>query len=94
MTKLAVVQKTPAFLDKAKCIESAVDSIAEAVSSNADIVIFTETFIPGYPSWIWRLRPRGDWNLSEELYKRLLNNAVNIDSEDLNIPLEFSSKKY
>ena len=93
MTKLAVVQKTPAFLDKEKCIEEAVYTIEEAASSNADIVIFTEAFIPGYPSWIWRLRPRGDWDLSEELYKRLLDNAVNVDSEDLT-PLYEASKKH
>jgi len=92
MTKLAVVQRTPAFLDKSKCIASAVDAIAEGASGGANLVVFTEAFIPGYPSWIWRLRPRGDWNLSEELYNRLLNNAVSVDSEDLN-PLYEAAKK-
>jgi len=48
--------KNPPFLDKAGCIECAVDSIGEAATQNADLVIFTETFIPGYLSWIWRLR--------------------------------------
>jgi len=48
--------KNPPFLDKAGCIECAVDSIGEAATQNADLVIFPETFIPGYPSWIWRLR--------------------------------------
>lgn len=92
MSKLAVVQKTPSFLDKAGCIECAVDSIGEAAAQNADLVIFTEAFIPGYPSWIWRLRPRGDWNLSEELYNRLLKNSINVDSDDLT-PLYESAKK-
>ncbi len=93
MTKLAVVQKTPVFLDKTKSIASAVDSIAEAAASDADIVIFTEAFIPGYPSWIWRLRPGGDWNVSEELHNRLLNNSVNVDSEDL-APLYGAAQKH
>ncbi len=93
MPKLAVIQKTPAFLDKSKCIESAVDAIAEAASNGAKAVVFTEAFIPGYPSWIWRLRPRGDWNLSEELYNRLLNNAVNVDSGDL-VPLYEAAQKH
>lgn len=93
MTKLAVVQKTPAFLDKAKCIECAVESITEAASNNANLVVFTEAFIPGYPAWIWRLRPRGDWSLSEELYSRLLDNAVDVDSEDLT-PLYEAARKH
>ncbi len=86
MKKLAIVQKPPAFLDKQKSIALAVDSAKEAAAQNADLVIFTEAFIPGYPTWVWRLRPGGDWNLSEELYKRLFDNAVNMESDDL-LPL-------
>jgi len=93
MTILAVVQKTPSFLNKTKCIETAVDAIAEASSGGANIVIFTEAFIPGYPSWIWRLRPGGDWVLSEGLYERLLNNAVNLATEDL-APLYEAAQKH
>jgi nitrilase len=93
MTQLAIVQKSPVFLDKSKSITSAVDSIAEAAARSADIVIFTETFIPGYPSWIWRLKPGGDWNLSEELYRRLLSSSVNLDSDDLS-PIYAAAQKY
>lgn len=93
MTKIAVVQKTPAFLDKKSSISSAVESVATAAAGAANIVIFTETFIPGYPSWIWRLRPGGDWNLSEELYARLLDSAVNLDSDDLT-PLFAAARKH
>lgn len=83
MTKLAIVQKSPVFLDREKSIARAVDSVGEAATEGADLVIFTETFIPGYPTWVWRLRPGGDWNLSETLHERLLANAVNLDSDDL-----------
>lgn len=93
MAKLAVVQKTPVFLDKEKSIASAVGSIKEAVAGGADLVVFTEAFIPGYPSWIWRLRPGGDWNASEELHARLLNSAVNMDSNDLE-PLFDAARKH
>nr|AAR97441.1 nitrilase [uncultured organism] len=83
MTKLAIVQKPPVFLDKQKTIELAVANIEEAAAKGADLVVFSEAFIPGYPAWIWRLRPGGDWGLSEELHQRLLRNAVNVDSDDL-----------
>ncbi|MGB5520261.1 MAG: carbon-nitrogen hydrolase family protein [Gammaproteobacteria bacterium] len=93
MTKLAIVQKPPVFLNKTKTIELAVESVAEAAENGAELIVFTEAFIPGYPTWIWRLRPGGDWNLSEELHERLLNNAVNIDSDDLN-PLRSAAKQF
>ena len=93
MAKLAVVQKAPAFLNKEKSIANAVGSIAEAAASEAGLVIFTEAFIPGYPAWIWRLRPGADWSVSEELHNRLLNNAIDMDSEDL-APLYEAARKY
>ena len=93
MSKLAIVQKAPVFLDKQKTIDLAVATIEEAAANGAELVVFTEAFIPGYPTWIWRLRPGGDWNLSEELHERLLNNAVVMESEDLD-PLYNAAKKH
>ena len=83
MTKLAIVQKSPVFLDKEKTIAKAVESVGAAAANNATLVIFTEAFVPGYPTWIWRLRPGGDFGLSEELHERLLCNAVSMESNDL-----------
>jgi len=93
MTQLAIVQKSPAFLDKHKTIELAVANVEEAAANGADLVVFTECFIPGYPTWIWRLRPGGDWNITEELHQRLLRNAVNVDSSDLE-PLYEAARKH
>lgn len=83
MSKLAIVQKAPVFLDKQKTIDTAVATVEEAATNGAELVVFTEAFIPGYPAWVWRLRPGGDWSLSEELHERLLNNAVVMESDDL-----------
>ncbi|MBL3601695.1 MAG: carbon-nitrogen hydrolase family protein [gamma proteobacterium endosymbiont of Lamellibrachia anaximandri] len=92
MTQLAIVQTAPVFLDKIKTIELAVTKVEEAANQGAELVVFTEAFIPGYPAWVWRLRPGGDWNLCEALHARLLDNAVNMESEDLT-PLYQVAKK-
>ena len=83
MTHCAIVQTPPAFLDKEKTIERAVERIREAAAAGADLIVFTEAFVPGYPTWVWRLRPGGDWDLFEALHARLLENAVDMDSADL-----------
>ena len=93
MNKIAVVQNSPVFLDKHKTIELAVAKVEESASNGAELVVFTEAFIPGYPTWIWRLRPGGDWNLSEELHQRLLSNAVKMESDDLE-PLYEAARKH
>lgn len=83
MSTLAVIQSPSVILDKQKTIELAVDHVVSAAKQGADLVVFTETFIPGYPAWIWRLRPGGDWGLSESIHAKLVQNSVRLDSTDL-----------
>ena len=93
MTKLAIVQKAPVYLDKANTIARAVTLVDEAAAAGAEMVIFSEAFIPGYPAWIWRLRPGGDWSISEQAHARLLQNAVTLESDDL-APLSAAARRH
>ncbi|MHB8912945.1 MAG: carbon-nitrogen hydrolase family protein [Lysobacter sp.] len=82
-TKVAVIQKPPVLLHRDKTIEQAIGSINEAAGAGATLLIFPEAYIPGYPTWIWRLKPGGDMALSSEIHARLRQNAVDLNSEDL-----------
>lgn len=93
MAKLAVVQKSPALLDKEKTVVDAAAMVEEVANNGAEMVIFPEAHIPGYPAWIWRLRPGGDWGLTEQIHARLLDNAVNLESDDL-VPLRDAAAKH
>ena len=66
-TKVAVIQKPPVLLDRDLTIARAVQSIEEAAREGATLLVFPEAYIPGYPTWIWRLKPGGDMALSNEL---------------------------
>ncbi|MEA3277730.1 MAG: nitrilase-related carbon-nitrogen hydrolase [Pseudomonadota bacterium] len=92
MATIAVIQHAPRFLDREGTILRAVELVDEAVAAGAELVIFPEAFIPGYPAWIWRLRPGGDWGLSEALHARLLDNAVDLEGDDL-LPLREAAKQ-
>jgi len=92
MPRLAVVQQPPVLLDKAGSVERLVKSTREAALQGAQIVVFPEAFIPGYPSWIWRLRPGGDMSLSDQLHAALLANAVSLQSDDLSPILKAASE--
>ena len=82
-TKVAVIQKPPILLDRAKTIQSVVQSIEKAAQNGASLLVFPEAYIPGYPTWIWRLRPGGDIALSGELHAQLRANAVDLEGGDM-----------
>jgi nitrilase len=92
MTKVAVVQASPVLLDRDQTVQLAVNLTDEAAGQGAELVVFTETFIPGYPVWMWRLRPGGDWGVTEKIHARLLENAVSLQRGDLT-PLFEAAKR-
>ena len=70
----AAVQATPVFLDRDATVERSEKLIHEAATNGAGLMVFPETFMPGYPDWVWRVPA---WEgPSGELYERLLDNAV------------------
>jgi nitrilase len=86
-TKVAVVQRPPVLLNRSRTVERASAAIREASSEGASLVVFPEAYIPGYPAWIWRLRPGGDMALTSEIHARLRQNAVDLSSGDL-VPIQ------
>lgn len=47
--KIAVVQAAPVMFDRTACTGKAVDLIAQAAEKEAQLIVFPELFIPGYP---------------------------------------------
>jgi len=92
MSKIAVIQESPVVLDRKKTIIKAVRLVEQAAAGGAELVIFPEAYIAGYPAWIWRLRPGGDWSINENVYARLLDSAVDIDAGDLDSLCESARK--
>ncbi|WP_372839013.1 carbon-nitrogen hydrolase family protein [Phaeovulum sp.] len=83
MTKIAIVQEPPVFLNRERTIAKAAQKVEEAAARGAQLIVFNEAFVPGYPAWIWRLKPSGDWGLSEALHAKLVANAVDLTSDQL-----------
>ncbi len=90
--KVAVVQKPPVLLDKKKTISATVSFIGEAAAAGASLIVFPEAYIPGYPAWIWRLRPGVDGALTGELHAKLRENSVDLASTDLDPVREAAAK--
>ena len=81
--KVAVIQAPPVLLHREATIAKVVLLIAEAAQAGASLIVFPEAYVPGYPAWIWRLKPGGDMGLSGEIHARLRENAVDLAKADL-----------
>jgi nitrilase len=55
--KAAAIQAAPIFLDAAATIEKARSLMREAAGAGAELIIFPEVFVAGYPYWNWYLSP-------------------------------------
>lgn len=53
MTKLRIVQDTPPLLDLQAGIETARNAISSAREDGEDLIVFPETWLGGYPSWVF-----------------------------------------
>ena len=81
--KVAVVQHPPVTLHRQKTLERGVMLLEEAAKAGARLVSFPETWLPGYPEWLWRLRPGEDSDLTSEIHGRLIENAVDLKASQL-----------
>ena len=66
--KAAAVHAASVFLDLEASIDKACKLIGEAAANGANLVVFPETFLPGYPYWIWTHTPRDGAPLFFELF--------------------------
>ena len=77
--RVTAVQATPCYLDREATLAAASEHIDRAGSEGADLVVFPESFVPGYPDWVWRQNPFSDG----EWYARFQSQAVDVNGPDL-----------
>ncbi len=79
-TKIAAAQLTPVFLNKEKTVKKACKAILEAGKKGAELIVFPEAFISGYPDWVWSI-PANQSKQLNDLYVKLVENAVSIPDD-------------
>ncbi len=91
--RVAVVQHPPVLLHRDKTIKRGVELLDEAAAGGARLVSFPETWLPGYPEWLWRLRPGDDFELTAKIHGRLLENAVDLKAGHLK-PIQAAARRH
>ena len=71
------------LLDGVATLAAAVKHLHAAADAGATLVVFPEAYLPGYPVWIWRLRPGTDFELTGAIHSALVDNSVDLVADGL-----------
>lgn len=76
--KVAAVQAGPIYLDLQRSLDKAIALIADAATLGAKLIVFPETWLPGYPAWLDCCRDVALWDYepTKKVFARLMQNSV------------------
>jgi nitrilase len=79
------IQHPPVFLDLEKSIEKACDLISEAAAGGAELIVFGETWLTGYPVWFDLAPGAALWDVdgANEVYQRLYSNSPTLADPEI-----------
>jgi nitrilase len=82
--KVALAQIAPVWLNKEATLKKVENSIKEAAAENAELIVFGEALVPGYPFWI-ALTNGAEWNSTtqKEIHAHYVKNSVTIEKSEL-----------
>nr|WP_321243020.1 carbon-nitrogen hydrolase family protein [uncultured Psychroserpens sp.] len=82
--KVALAQISPVWLNKIETLKKVENSIIEASKENAELIIFGEGLVPGYPFWL-ALTGGAEWDtkVNKELHAHYVKNSITIEKGDL-----------
>lgn len=76
--RVTAVQEPPVFLDLEQSVAKACRLIAQAAQEGAQLIVFPETWLPGYPIWLDVAPGAGLWDYepATAVFRRLFQNSV------------------
>ena len=84
LLNVALAQIAPSWLDKDATLEKIKTYIQEAAANKAELIVFGEGLLPGYPFWLaYTDGAKWDLKINKELHAHYAQNAVQIESGDL-----------
>ena len=85
LLKVALAQISPVWLNKFETLKKVEHSIIEASKEQAELIVFGEGLVPGYPFWL-SLTGGAEWNktINKELHAHYVKNSITIEKGDLN----------
>ncbi len=83
--RVAAVQTAPVFLNLQATVETAAERIGQAAAQGAEVVVFPETWLTGYPVWIDSAPAAALWDHgpAKALFARLFEQSPTLDGPEI-----------
>ena len=90
---VALAQISPVWLDREETVHKVAGWIDKAAERDAQLVVFGETIIPGYPFWLAHTGgAEFDSKLQKEIHSHYLHQAVDLDAGHLDVLCDRAKK--
>lgn len=84
LLKVALAQISPVWLDKVATLKKIENSICEAAKEKAELIVFGEALLPGYPFWLAHTNGAAwDLKVNKEIHAHYVRNAIQIEANEL-----------
>jgi nitrilase len=82
--RVAIVQNSPVFLDLDASLAKAIRLVEEAAKRQARLIVFGETWLPGYPAWLDYCRDVALWDHrpSKNVFAKLRQNSLTVPGKE------------
>lgn len=81
---IGIIQDSPVYLDLQKSMEKAEILLKNAASKGADLIVFGETWLSGYPAWLDSCDEVNYWDHEpvKEIFARTFRNSIEVPGKE------------
>lgn len=92
--RIGIVQTGPVYLDLEKSLEKAEKCLSEAAQQGADLVVFGETWLAGYPAWLDHCPEIAFWDHepTKQVFARMHRNSVEVPGPEIQFLASLAQK--
>lgn len=78
--RVAMAQMAPVWLDRTATIEKMLPFVSQAAGQSAQLIVFGEALLPGYPFWLdWTDGARFNSDIQKQIHAHYLDQAIQIE---------------
>lgn len=92
--RVAIIQESPVYLNLSQSMEKAEILVNEAVDEGANLIVFGETWLCGYPAWLDHCPGAALWGHepTKEVFARMYCNSITVPGKETQVFSEWARK--